>query len=129
MPVEKPTIMNMSLDSVATLVGKIGMPTLFTLFVMYLIGWQFGPPVLEAYTNAVEESTKTQEVMRDSLKTMTYSMEKIAKTVDEIQKIETTSQAFMESVHDEHAKAQTSINGIGETVNETYKLLKDRKLN
>ena len=87
------------------IVEKVGFPVALIVVIVYLLGFKFGPPIVEGHLTNLEVQTET-------LKTVTESMDSIDDAVQNIEKIEEESAEFMKAVkscHDQQLQDHADI--------------------
>jgi len=93
--------------SLVSMVQSFGIPTLFMIFILYLV-WSYLPPVATAHIELLNKTGNTLEEMDRTLKD--YNT-----TIQEFSNLGKETSRFMKDATQAHTKAQDSLDSI-ETV-------------
>lgn len=104
-------------------IQQLGVPAAALAVVLYLVGWKFGPPIVDGHLQVLRVTSKTLEANSETLKQMGTTLEQMADSqnkmahaqeqlteavetlnrgVGEIIDVERQSKQFMERVANEH---------------------------
>jgi len=127
------------------LVQQLGVPATALAIVLYLVGWKFGPPIVDGHLEVLQTTSRTLEANSDTLTKMGDTLNQMASSQDkmvdaqgeltesvarlndgitEIIKVERDSQEFMDKVSREHIEHTEAIRDVDTGVQDVLKHVK-----
>ncbi len=103
-----PTFLGIPLDKIISLIQTLGIPTLFMLFVCFMI-YRYVPTIVEGHVELLKRTGDTLEKMDETLKQTNTLMSEVAA-------VERETKVFMQNVNAAHETVQKDITVIKETV-------------
>jgi predicted PurR-regulated permease PerM len=101
-----------------TLVNKVGFPVLSLIVVVYLVGWKFGPSLVEGHLNFLKTTSEAVEKSAESQTKLNDSMKKINESVSKVIESETVTKDFQDKVETDHQRQIKGIEEVSECVEE-----------
>ena len=92
------------ITTLTSLVQSFGIPTLFMIFILYLV-WSYLPPVANAHIELLQKTGNTLQEMDKTLKD--YNV-----TIQEFSKLGKETSEFMKDVNKAHSDAKQSLDKI-----------------
>jgi len=103
----------------STLIGTVGVPSVFLGAIIYVSGWIIAPPMVTSITNLLDKTAVATTRMADQ-------SERIQHSLAEITSIEEQSKVFMADVHREHAMVQNGIDQNGKKLDTVIECVKQK---
>lgn len=114
------------------LISKVGFPILALTIIIYLIGWKFGPQLVNGHLKFLERTASTVEKTSEAQREISVSVQKVNDSVADVLKHNMSADDFYRKVaadHNSQLKELENVNdnldNLGEAIDRNTKRVAD----